>query len=415
MTSTSGFLYDDQMLSKTIIAIGALILLTSCSEEVPQEEATRVVYVPVAERDVTIYGTYIGRTEASERVEVNARVDGFLEEINFVEGSVVTEDQALYKIDPRPYQANVDRMSAILQSRKASLGKFQRDVARIGPLFEEDAASQLDYDTAVSSAEQGEASVREAEAEMQRAELELAYTEISAPISGVIGESEVDVGALIRSNSSEPLTIVSQIDPIHVNYAMSALDYLNARRRVTSYWEERLHEQQGKALEGRVSITLPDESIYRFEGVVGFTDPQVNPATGTFAVRAILPNPDKELLPGQYTRVQMPLEIRQNTLLIPEESTVIEQGGVYVMVVLPNNRVERRLIFVGPIIEGEIIVENGLAKDEKIIVHGINKVFHGALADPITLEVYEEELKAAEEAQVMEETPETEPETGPEA
>ncbi len=383
-------------------------MLTACSEEVPEEEATRVVFVPVTKKDVTLNGTYVGRTEASERVEVNARVDGFLEEIAFVEGSVVTQGQTLYKIDPRPYQANVDRLKAVLESRKASLGKFQRDVARIGPLFEEDAASQLDYDTAVSNAEQGEAAVKQAEAELQRAELELDYTEIIAPISGVIGASEVDVGALIRANSSEPLTIVSQIDPIHVNYAMSALDYLNARRRVTSYWEDRLHEQQGKALEGKVSITLPDESIYRFEGVVGFTDPQVNPNTGTFAVRAIVPNPDKELLPGQYTRVSMPLEIRPDTLLIPEESTVIEQGGVYVMVVLPNNRVERRLIFIGPIIDGELIVENGLVEGERIIVHGINKVFHGALAEPVTLEAYEAELKAEEEAQVMETTPETE-------
>lgn len=383
-------------------------MLAACNEEVPKEEATRVVYVPVVKKDATLNGTYVGRTEASERVEVNARVDGFLEEIAFVEGSVVTQGQTLYKIDPRPYQANVDRLKAVLESRKASLGKFQRDVARIAPLFEEDAASQLDYDTAVSNAEQGEAAVKQAEAELQRAELELDYTVITAPISGVIGASEVDVGALIRANSSEPLTTVSQIDPIHVNYAMSALDYLNARRRVTSYWEDRLHEQQGKALEGKVSITLPDESIYKFDGVVGFTDPQVNPNTGTFAVRAIVPNPDKELLPGQYTRVRMPLEVRQDTLMIPEESTVIEQGGVHVMVVLPNNRVERRLIFIGPIIDGELIVENGLVEAERIIVHGINKVYHGALAEPVTLEAYEAELKAEEKAQVMETTPETE-------
>ncbi len=393
-----------------LLALGLAGLLVSCAEEIPEEESIRVVYTPVIEKDVTIYGTYIGRTEASKRVVVNARVDGFLEEIAFVEGSVIDAGKTLYKIDPRPYQANVDRMQAILASREASLGKFQRDVERIGPLFEEDAASQLDFDTAVSNAEQGAAAVRQAEAELQRAQLELEYTELVAPIAGVIGASEVDVGALIRANNSTPLTIVSQIDPIYVNYAMSALDYLNARRRISSYWEDRLHEQQGKALEGRVSITLPDESTYRFEGVVGFTDPQVNPQTGTFAVRAILPNPDKELLPGQYTRVKMPLEIRENALLIPEESTVIEQGGVYVMVVLPNNRVERRLIFVGPIIDGEMIVENGVGQGERIIVHGINKVLHGSLADPVTLADYETELKAAERAQIQD-SPSTEPDT----
>jgi len=176
---------------------------------------------------------------------------------------------------------------------------------------------------------------------------------------------------------------------------MSALDYLNARRRLRSYWEKREAEREGKTLEGKVSITLPDDSVYQYEGVVGFTDPQVNPQTGTFAVRAILPNPDKQLLPGQYTRVTMPMEVREQVLLIPEESIVIQQGGVYVMVALPSDRVERRLIFVGPIVDGEIIVERGLDVDERIIVHGINKVFHGALIDPISLEAYEAELEEA--------------------
>jgi membrane fusion protein (multidrug efflux system) len=383
-----------------VAALALALLLTACTREAEEEEAVRVVFVPVQQRDVTIFANYVGRTEASERVEVNPRVDGFLEEIAFVEGSTVIERATLYRIDARPYQANVDRAEAVLASRQAQLEKFKRDVARIGPLFEEDAASQLDYDEAVSAVETGEANVREAEAELARAELELAYTEIKAPIGGVIGASDVDVGALIRAGGSEPLTTVSRIDPIYVNYAMSALDYLNARRRVRSYWEQRRQEMEGKALEGEVSITLPDDSVYRYKGRVGFTDPQVNPETGTFAVRAIVPNPDKELLPGQYTRVRMPLEVRRAALLIPEESIIIEQGGVYVKVVLPNNRVEQRLIFVGPSIEGELIVEKGLEAEERIIVHGINKVYHGALADPVTMADFEAELESERAAQV---------------
>lgn len=375
--------------------------INACSEEAPEEVAVRVVYTPVIKQDVTIYGEYVGRTQASERIEVNARVDGFLEEISFVEGGTVRERDILYRIDARPYQANVDRLAAILQSRQAQLEKFNRDVARIQPLFEEDAASQLDFDEAVSAVETGEAAVREAEADLERAQLELNYTELRAPIGGVIGASDVDVGALIRAGDSKPLTTVSRIDPIYVTYAMSALDYLNARRRATSYWEQRKAEREGKALEGQVSITLPDDSIYRYKGVVGFTDPQVNPETGTFAVRAIVPNPDKELLPGQYTRVKMPLEIRQEAVLIPEETIVIEQGGVYVMVVLPNNRVERRLIFVGTTVEGKLIVDKGLDVGERIIIHGINKVYHGSLADPVTIADYEAELAAEQEARIQ--------------
>jgi membrane fusion protein, multidrug efflux system len=391
-----------------LLALSASLLLVACSKPEPVETAVRVVFTEVAEKEVTIYGQYVGRTEASERIEVNPRINGFLEEISFVEGSTVKARTTLYKIDARPYQANVDRLQAVLTSREAELEKFQRDVERIEPLFREDAASQLDFDEAVSAVQTGKAAVQEAKADLKSAQLELEYTEIKAPIGGVIGASDVDVGALIRASDGTPLTTVSRIDPIYVNYAMSALDYLNARRRATGYWEQRKAEREGKALEGMVSITLPDDSIYAHQGVVGFTDPQVNPETGTFAVRAILPNSEKELLPGQYTRVRMPLEVREGALLIPEETILIEQGGVYVMVVLPNNRVERRLIFVGSPVEGELIVEKGLAAGERIIIHGINKVYHGSLADPVALESYEKELEAAARAQLQTQQPESE-------
>ncbi|MEM1113369.1 MAG: efflux RND transporter periplasmic adaptor subunit [Pseudomonadota bacterium] len=381
----------------TVIAL----MLMGCEEEPLPETAVRVVVTPAIRQDVTIYGDYVGRTEASKRVEVNSRVNGFLEDIAFVEGSQVTERQVLYLIDPAPYQAATDRAEAILSSRQASLAKAIRDEARIKPLFEEDAASQLDYDNALATVQLSRAAVQEAEADLTRARLELDYTEMKAPIAGLIGESRVDVGALIQSSETEPLTMISQIDPIHLYFSMSALDYLNARRRVRGWYEEQKIVREGKALEGQVSITLPDDSIYRYEGTVGFTDPRVNPQTGTFAIRAIVPNPDRELLPGQYTRVKMPLEVRRNALLIPEECILIEQGGVYVMVVLPNNRVERRLIFIGPIIDGKFVVEKGLAPGERLIIHGINKVLHGSLADPITEQTYEAELAAQQEAQLQ--------------
>lgn len=376
------------------LAVAALFgsTLVGCEEPVVEEKAVRVVVTPAIQQDVTILGDYVGRTQASKRVEVNPRVNGFLKQINFVDGSAVESRQVLYKIDAQPYQAAVDRNQAILSSRKASLAKAMRDEERIRPLFQEDAASQLDFDNAVATVQLSRAAVQEAEANLKEAQLELDYTTIKAPIDGLISESRVDEGALIEAGNAEPLTTISQIDPIYLYFSMSALDYLNARRRIRSRYEDMKSEREGKALEGVVSITLPDDSIYRFQGRVGFTDPQVNPKTGTFAIRAVVPNPDRELLPGQYTRVKMPLEIRKDALLIPEECIVIEQGGVYVMVVLPNNRVERRLIFVGPIVDGKMIVEKGLDAGEKLVLHGINKVLHGSLADPISEADYEAEL-----------------------
>ena len=386
---------------KAIFVLSFLSLLSACEEAPLDEVATRVVVTPVVQEDVTLYSNYVGQTQASKRVEVNPRVDGFLEDISFVEGSLVDSRAVLYRIDSAPFQAALDRNKAILTNRRAALDKARRDLARIKPLFEEDAASQLDYDDALAAVQQGAAEVQEAEADVRNAELKLDYTELKAPIAGLIGESQVDVGALIRANNAEPLTTISQIDPIHVYFSMSALDYLNARRRVRSRWEDLKTEREGKALEGEVTITLPDDSVYRYKGKVGFTDPQVNPQTGTFAIRAIVPNPDRELLPGQYTRVRMPLEVRRGALLIPEESILIEQGGVYVYVVLPNNRVERRLIFTGPIVDGRMIAEKGLEAGEQIIIHGINKVLHGSLADPVSSEDYEVELAREEAARVQ--------------
>jgi membrane fusion protein (multidrug efflux system) len=378
-----------------LLCSGALLALVACEQPPVEEKAVRVVVTPAVQEDITLYGNYVGHTRASQRVEINPRVDGFLEEISFVEGSVVAERTTLYRIDTAPFQATLDRAEATLSSRQAGLAKAQRDVARIKPLFEEDAASQLDYDDAIAHVQQSEAAVQEAQADLKNAQLELDYTELKAPINGLIGESNVDVGALIRASDSEPLTTVSQIDPIHVYFSMSALDYLNARRRVSSDYQEQKSEREGKAVEGAVTISLPDDSLYRYKGAVGFTDPQVNPKTGTFAIRAILPNPDRELLPGQYTRVRLPLEVRKDALLIPEESILIEQGGVYVYVVLPNNRIERRLIFIGPIHEGRMVVEKGLDPGEPIVIHGINKVYHGTLTTPIDLQDYEAELAAA--------------------
>ena len=387
----------------TAATVCVFTLLSACSEPPPEVEvAVRVVVTPAVQDDVTIYGDYVGRTEAYKRVEINARVNGFLEEIAFVDGGVVKKRAILYRIDPDPYQAVVDRARASLSSRQAALDKFRRDEARIKPLFEEDAASQLDYDDAVANVQQGEAALAEAMADLKKAQLELDYTEIKSPIAGLIGESRVDVGALIKANDTTPLTIVGQIDPINVYFAMSALDYLNARRRVRSRHEDQKSAREGKALEGKVSITLPDDSLYKFKGVVGFTSPQVNPETGTFAIRALVPNPDRELLPGQYTRVKMPLEIRRGALLIPEECILIEQGGVYVYVVLPNNTIERRLIFAGNIVDGKMIVEKGLDAGEQLVLHGINKVYHGSLVDPIGEVEYEAELEAEKQSQLKE-------------
>lgn len=375
------------------------LFLTACGENEVHIEPKLVVVEKVQTATVPLYGNYIGVTQASLDVEVRARVDGFVEEKRFVDGSAVSAGELLYQIDNKPYVAVVNRLNAKLASQQAIVEKADRDVKRLKPLYEQDAASQLDYDTALSTLAQAKSNLIASRAEVEEAQLELSYTEIKAPIAGLVSRSEVDIGALVGSKGQSLLTRVKQVDPIYVSFNMSALDYLNAQRRLTSYSAKKEAEIEGKALAGFVRITLPDNSEYRYLGDVSFTDPQVNPETGTFEVRAVLPNPEKELLPGQYTNVRIKLSEIPDAVVIPQKATQVDQGGVYVMVVLPDNTVERRFIVIDHQgIEGTV-VKSGLNAGEMVITEGMHRVRHGQIAEPLSAEEYaakEDEQKKAQ-------------------
>lgn len=372
-----------------------------------------VVVAPARQDYFPIYGEYIATTHASLDVEVRARVDGFLQEHTFTEGGRIKEGDALYRIDNRPYVARVKRLKAQLESAQAALAKSKRDVIRLKPLYEQDAASQLDLDNAESARDQASASVSAAQAELTEAELELEYTEVRAPISGLAGESRVDIGALVGSGGESLLTTIKQTDPMFIEFHMSALDYLNARRSKDSWSARNKADESGKSVEGYVRITLPDDSEYRFWGDISFTDPQVNSQTGTFNVRAVVPNPDRELLPGQYTRATLELDAIANAVIIDEKTIQIEQGGSYVMVAMPDNTVERRFIVLGHRHNGEVTVSSGLEAGEQVIVEGMHKVQHGQAIAPLSVEEYqmrlEREKTARKEAKaIAKESTETE-------
>ncbi|MCL1051137.1 efflux RND transporter periplasmic adaptor subunit [Shewanella abyssi] len=385
---------------KLALFFSSVAMIAGCEKEPVKITPKLVVVEKVSTTTVPLYGNYVGVTKASLDVEVRARVDGFVENKSFIEGSAVKEGALLYRIDNRPYVAVVNRLSANVESQQSALEKAQRDVKRLKPLYEQDAASQLDFDNALSVQSQAKSSVAASKAELEEAKLELSYTEIKSPISGLVSRSEVDIGALVGSSGQSLLTRVKRVDPIYVTFNMSALDYLNARRRMTSYKEQQAAESEGKAVEGFVTITLPDNSEYRYLGDVGFTDPSVNPETGTFQVRAELPNPDKELLPGQYTNVRIKLSEVSDAIVIPHKATQVEQGGVYVMVVLPNNKVERRFIVIKHQGEMGVVVQSGLKAGELVIVEGMHRVRHGQLAEPLTAEQYhqKEDVKQKEQA-----------------
>ncbi len=380
----------------------ALTLLSGCDEIEKEIVPKQVVVEPVTSTTVPIYGNYIGLTEASVEVDIRARVDGFVEEMLFTEGAAVKAGDILYRIDNRPYFAVVQRRQANRDLQQAVLQKAQRDVQRLKPLYEQDAASQLDYDNALSTLEQARATLAASEAELKEAELELDYTKVQSTIDGLVSRSEVGIGALVGSGGQSLLTRVKQVDPIYVTFNMSSLDYLNARRRLNSYGRQKEAEVEGKSVEGFVRITLPDNSEYPFTGNISFTAPQVNSQTGTFEVRAVLPNPNRELLPGQYTQVRIKLYDLKDAIVIPEKSLQVDQGGVYVMVVLPNNRVERRFLVVEYLGEHGVVVKKGLSPGELVITEGMHRIRHGQLAEPLDAKGYQTMMDEKEKAKALE-------------
>lgn len=381
-------------LPRLMFSVMILSMLSACSKEAPEPPVEEVVITTVKQLDVPIYGNYVARTDASLDVEVRARITGFVESVEFVEGSFVNEGDLLYKIDDRPYKAKLNRVKAAMEKDSAALAKAQRDVTRLKPLYEQDAASQLDYDNAISTQEQAQASLAATQAELDEAKLELAYTRITAPISGMVGSSEADLGALVGTSGISLLTTIQQIDPIYVNFNMSALDYLNAKRRMTTIIDKLEAEQKGKALEGFVRISLPDGSEYRYWGDVSFTDPKISPKTGTFKVRAVLPNPQSELLPGQYTKARIKLDEISNVIVVPEEATQVEQGGIYVMVVLGNNTIERRFVVVEHYGEEGIVISGGLSANEQVVIKGLHRIRHGQKVAPLTQAQFDKQQQA---------------------
>ena len=360
-----------------IVIIGGIIWIAIPKPVSPEYPV--VAIEPVKTDNVSIYGDYVGRINAQQFVEVRARVEGYLEKMLFDEGTYVEKGQTLFIIDPRLYQANVESARARLNKAKAQALKADRDLNRIKPLYEENAASQLDLDNAVAAYESSHADVVVSEADLTREEMILGYTSVKSPISGYISERNVDIGTLVGPGGKSLLATIVKTDTVRIDFSMTSLDYLRSKSRNVNIGQR----DSTRNWDPYVTVTLADGSEYPYKGIVDFADPQVDPQTGTFSVRAEMPNKDRELLPGQFTRVKMLLEVREDAIVVPTKALEIEKGGAYVYVVRPDSVVERRFVEVGPELENSTVVERGLGKNEKIVVEGFHKLSHGMKVNPV--------------------------------
>ena len=312
---------------QAVIAAIAVVVLVAIywfvtHRPAPAPDLPVVAVEPVIQDDVEIYGEYVGRVRAQQFVEVRARVEGYLENMLFEEGTYVTKNQVLFVINRDQYAAKADKARAQLKKDEAQVRKAQNDLERIRPLYEQNAASRLDLDNAVAAYETAEASVAMSQADLDQAELELGYTIVRSPLAGHISERYVDLGTLVGTGGKSLLATIVKSDTVLVDFSMTALDYLKTKERNVNLGQK----DSTRSWQPNISITLADNTVYPFKGLVDFAEPQVDPRTGTFSVRAEMPNPKHVLLPGQFTKVKLLLDVRENATVVPLKSVIIEKG-----------------------------------------------------------------------------------------
>jgi RND family efflux transporter MFP subunit len=324
---------------------------------------------------------YVGNVRAANAVEVRARVRGYLREQRFEDGQLVTEGQLLFQIDPSTYAvALAQAKGQLARARAAALGA-QQNFARAEELLRDNVASLSVLDARRAERDAAQAEVVSAEAAVRATELSLSYCSVRAPIAGRIGRALVDVGNLVgESGQDTVLAHIVQIDPIHVDFAPAERDRLDVLRGVQ---EGRLPTQR----EGvPIALILGDGTPYLHAGAIDYIDPTIEPTRGTVAVRALVPNPEAVLKPGEFVRVVVVFPDLRDAVLVPERSVLDQQGGTYVLVVKPDDTVESRPVQLGAVHEGMQQIVAGLELGERVIADGVQKARPGQKVVPRPLE-----------------------------
>lgn len=341
-----------------------------------------VEVVQVEQKDVPIFGEWIGTLDGFTNADVRAQVTGYLLRQGYQEGAFVQKGQLLFQIDPRPFQAALDQAEGQLAQSKATLanaeavqGRTQLDVNRYTPLAREQAASQQDLDNAVqnnlaakATVETAKAQIQTFEAAVENAKINLEFTRLVAPIDGVAGQAQLQVGALVGP-SSPPVTSVSTLDPVKVYFTVGEPQYLDWRKRFPT---DATREEADKNL--RLQLILADGSIYPREGKFYFADRQVNEGTGAIRIAGVFPNPGNILRPGGYARVRAIIRVQQNALMVPQRAVTELQGGYQVAVVDGDSKVNIRTVTVGDRVGSDWLITEGLKAGERVVAEGVQKV-----------------------------------------
>jgi RND family efflux transporter MFP subunit len=349
-----------------------------------------VEVVQVQQEDVPVYGEWIGTLDGLVNADVRAQVTGYLMKQGYQEGAFVKQGQLLFQIDPRPFQAALDQAEGQLAQAKASLANAQAvqrrtelDVERYTPLAKEQAASQQDLDNsvqnnlaAIATVETARAQIKTYEAAVETAKINLDFTRLVAPIDGIAGQAQLQVGALVTP-ASGVVTSVSTVDPIRAYFTVSEPQYLAWRKRFPT---DASRLEADRKL--RLQLILADGSTYPHDGTFYFADRQVNQSTGAILLAGLFPNPNNVLRPGGYAKVRAVIRTEPGALLVPQRAVSELQGGYQVAILDADNKVTIRPVTVGPQVDRRWVITSGLSPGERIVAEGVQKVRNGVQVNP---------------------------------
>jgi len=352
------------------------------------------------QRDVIQWDQFSGYLSSPKTVTVNARVSGLIEQAPFQEGAIVHQGDLLFKIDPRPYQADVDNKAAAVAQAKATADKTKADFARSTLLLKAEVVARADYDSTKASYGEADASLKAAEAALEISRLNLEWTEVRAPITGRVSRMNVTVGNLVIGGTGQvtptTLTTIVSIDPLYC--------YINVPESVALRFQKlALQENKSSVQAARVAcyMQLENETNFPREGVIDFVDNQVDENTGTVQIRCDFANPTTILTPGLFALTRIPASDRYQALLIPDAAVNSDQNERYLLVVGTNDIVQRRSVKLGALFGSLRSITDGLSPDERVIVNGMLSAMPGAKVDPHEVPIPTESLDALESIAAM--------------
>ena len=363
---------------RAAVAILALLALAGCEQNtfVPPPPPKVAVALPV-QRPITRYLETTGNTAPIKSVDLVARVQGFLQSIDYKDGDFVKEGTPLFIIEPETYKLKLDQAKAAEAGAEATVKQAEADFKRQTDLVARQAVSQSTLDTSTSTRDNAQASLQQAQANTRISEVNYDYTKVAAPFDGVVSAHLVSVGELVGAASPTQLATIVALDPIYVNFNVNEQDVLRIRAEA-----RRKGLTAADLKQTPVEVGLQSEDGYPHQGKLDYAAPTINQSTGTLAVRGIIPNADRVLLPGYFVRVRVPVDKQQDALLIPDTALGSDQSGRYVLVVTAENVVEQRKVQTGPLDNGLRVIDDGVKGDERIVIAGMLRVIPGEKVDP---------------------------------